>query len=234
MTGYDPPTKEQEAWLQEFLVSQEGRELQEALLESILRSLARTMILRGDVDATISASELRTLAWREFVDLREAGLLQSVPVVDHSNTVLEDARRFAADGKLEYAFVFYGLHLEHRLNRAIREGGVRRSLTEAESVELMKRSIYDKTGVLWILLFDERMPDDLSRDIRAVANVRNQFTHYKWVPDPSFEMTSVANRQKEEAILETAERAVRGLQRYADELIVPSDSDAFSWLTSRD
>lgn len=225
--------EEKEAQLVELLSSQEGRELQQELLESILRSVARTMILRGDVDAaTVPLDELRSLAWHEFKALRTAGAFQTVPVVDHSSTILEDARKFATDGNLEYAFVFYGLHLEHRLNRAIRDGGIRRSLSEAETVEIMKRSIYDKTGFLWLLLFEERMPEDLSRDIRAVANVRNQFAHYKWTPEQSFELSHDESEKKAVAALETAERAVLGLQCYADELIVPAGSDAFSWLTT--
>ncbi|MFK3835255.1 hypothetical protein [Microbacterium sp. NPDC087868] len=228
-----PVTDEKEAKLLALLDTPEARALQEDLVESILRSAARLIILRGDVDAaTVTLDELRTLAWREFRTHWASGTFQVAPVVDHSSTILEDARRFAADGNLEYAFVFYGLHLEHLLNRSIRDGGVRRSLSEAETIEVMKRSIYDKTGTLWLLLFEERMPEELSRDIRAVANVRNQFAHYKWTPEQSFELSPDESESRAAAALETAERAALGLQRYADELILPAESEAFDWLSA--
>ncbi|MFC4138306.1 MULTISPECIES: hypothetical protein [unclassified Microbacterium] len=228
-------TAEQEAKVREQLATPEGREVQRIFIEGLLRGIARNMILRGAVDAaTISLDELRTLAWQEFVDLRDTGELSLEAATDYSASILEDARKFAADGKVEYAFVFYGLYLEHLLNWAVRDGGIRCSLTKPEAIEIMKKSIYDKTGVMWVLLFGEPMPEELARDIRAVANLRNQFTHYKWAPDPDLYRTHDEVERQEREALGTAERAAEGLRRYIDELIAPAESDVFEWLTDSD
>lgn len=210
----------------------EERQLQEDIVEAMTRSVAREMVLTGEIDATtVSEDELKALAWERLKDIVTTTQVEFETVVDHSESILSDARGHVSQHKLEYAFVFYGLYIEHLLNRAIRDRGCQLQLSEGEVVDIMKRSIHEKTGVTWLLIFGQRMPQQLIDDIKATTSARNSFAHYKWKPsgDDSLPMDEILRR--EDVAVARAERAVSELLPYIDNLTFPPESDAHSWLT---
>jgi hypothetical protein len=210
----------------------EDRELTELIYEGVLRDRAREIVLRGEVDAaSIALDELRELAHREIAEALESGDLKIELTIDHSDAILRDARRHADEGHTEYAFVFYGLYVEHLLNRAIRDRAIQLELSESETVEVMKKSLHDKTGISWRLLFGERMPEAIVADIRRLAERRNAFMHYKWKPDPTADMMHEDIQRESAEAVATAERAAEALRAYTDRLVAPPESDAFAWLT---
>ncbi|KQR22537.1 hypothetical protein ASF79_09925 [Agreia sp. Leaf335] len=209
----------------------EARQAQKEIVDAVIRGIAREMILSGEVEVGVSREELSKAAWRRLIELRETGEFSFSMVVDHTDTILQDARKYVDEGKLEYDFVFYGLYLEHLLNRAIRDRAFQIGLSEAETMEVMKKSLHDKTGVIWLLMFDEQFPESLAADIRATAAERNAFIHYKWKPDPTTDMLYDEIKRLEERSVATAERAALALLDYVDALVIPPDSESFSWLT---
>jgi len=213
-------------------LTEEHAEVNRMITESVLRSLAREIVLRGDADpATVTDAELRELAERELVAVFRAGEVDFGLVIDHSDTILRDARRHVDERRFEYAFVYYGLYVEHLLNRAIRDRAVQIDLAESETVDVMKKSIHEKTGLTWRLLFGERMPEAIAADIRELTARRNAFMHYKWKPDPTADMLHDEIEQRTTASIATAERAAEALRAYTDALIAPPESDVFDWLT---
>lgn len=202
------------------------------LVEEMLRSIGRDMILHGEVDvATTTVEELRERAYRKLAALHKSGNFTFQMTVDHSDTILQDARRYASEDNVEYAFVFYGLAVEHMLNRAIRDRSFQIALTEDETIEVMRKSIHHKTGKGWTVLFGQSMPEGIVVGIRELAARRNEFMHYKWIPDPTVDMLPVdVKRQTAEAI-EGAENAASSLREYIDQLLVPQDGEVFEWIT---
>ena len=198
----------------------------------MLRGIAREFLLSGHVDAnTISVAELRKLAWDELRRRQHAGeVIYESLVVDHTASILADAREHAKQGNTEYAFVFYALYVEHILNSAIRDRAFQLKLNEREAIDLMKRSLHEKTGLTWKLLFDEEFPPVIASDIRALASDRNAFAHYKWKPDGRDEMAVNDVKRETEQSLQTAERAAVALRSYVDARIADPDSEISEWI----
>lgn len=204
----------------------------EDIYKTVVKGIAREMVLSGEADPQkLTVDELRQLAEKELFRRRGAGELDLVMTVDHSQSILEDARRFAADGKREYAFVFYALFVEHILNRAVLDRTVELRLAKDESISLMRKSMNDKTGVIWHLLFGEQFPEELSRSIRLLAERRNAFMHYKWGPDPEGDMSPESLRSSHESALQAAEETAVGVEAYVDQLIFAAPHIS-GWLSS--
>jgi hypothetical protein len=204
-----------------------------AIADGVLRDLAREMVLRGEiVPESVTAEELKSLAQDRLRKIVESGNYDVALVVDHSESILADARRYADERKVEYAFVFYGLYIEHTLNRAIRDRAFQLNFSEKETIEIMRKPIPDKIGVTWTLLFGSRLPDSLRKDIRSVTERRNSFIHYKWQPDPTADMLPGDLKRKESMAFDAAERASVELTRRVNQLVALEGSDIDGWLHS--
>jgi len=200
-------------------------------VEAALRAAARDLILAGEVDPTaVSLEELRALAKADLAESLENDDLQFEMVVDYTDSTLHEARTFVDNGRYEFGFVFYGLHIEHLLNRAIRDRSKQLALSESETVELMKRSLYDKTGLTWKLLFGSDMPLEIAQEIRDTAQRRNQFAHYKWQPNPDQHMPHDLRKSEIERATQAAERGAAQLKEYVDSLVADAATEIHDWI----
>lgn len=206
-------------------------DLQRMILDNVLRGIANEMVLTGEVDASrLTLDELLALAFARMKEHLRDGV-EFAMVVDHSSTILAEARSYASDGKEEFAFVFYGLFVEHLLNRAIRDRAVQLGLSERETVELMRRAMPDKMGLTWKLLFGEDFPALLRSDIKFISDRRNSFAHYKWQDHPEKFLLPDEIRKRREEAEATAERAVTTLDEHLRQFFA-TDGDAIDhWLT---
>lgn len=207
------------------------QDLQRMILDNVLRGIANEMVLTGEVDPSrLTLDELLALAFAKMKEHLRDGV-EFAMVVDHSSTILAEARSYARDGKEEFAFVFYGLFVEHLLNRAIRDRAVQLGLSERETVELMRRSMPDKMGLTWKLLFGEDFPAPLRSDIGFISERRNSFAHYKWQDHPETHLLPNEIRKRREEAEATAERAVASLENHLRQFFA-TDGDAIDrWLT---
>lgn len=200
------------------------------ILDVVLKAIANDMVLTGEVDPLrITLDELRTLALERLQVHLEDGVEIGM-VIDHSSTILAEARSYASDGKEEFAFVFYGLFVEHVLNRAIRDRCVQLGLSEREALDLMRRSVPDKTGLTWRLLFGEDFPASLSSDIKFISERRNSFAHYKWQDHPETHLLPHEIRARREEAKATAERAATTLEKYLRQFFATDEDAIDRWL----
>ncbi len=202
--------------------------------ETVLRAVARDIVLRGEVDGSaVSPEDLRNRARHELLEYVGEGHEFEI-VRDQTETILLEARRYAEDDKIDLAFVFYGLFVEHLLNRAIRDRAQQLELSEGETIELLKKSVYDKTGLTWRLLFGANMPERIVADIREIAKKRNAFAHFKWTAEPMALMSHAQITREAEKAVRLAERCAETLHAYIDTLIVAAGSPASAWLAGSD
>ncbi|WEK14186.1 MAG: hypothetical protein P0Y48_02950 [Candidatus Microbacterium phytovorans] len=204
--------------------------LQRMIVNNVLRGIANEMVLTGEVDPSrLTLDQLLALAFERMKDNLRDGV-EFAMVVDHSSTILAEARSYADGGREEFAFVFYGLFIEHVLNRAIRDRSTQLGLSERETVELMRRSVPDKTGLTWKLLFGEDFPALLRSDIRFISERRNSFAHYKWQDHPESHLLPDAIRTRREKAETTAERAASTLEDYVRRLFTTDGDVIDHWL----
>lgn len=185
----------------------EFEDLAHSVVETFLSEIARRMVLTGEVDpAVTSPSDVYGLAMSRLSEHFEAGAGFTF-TIDHRSSTLEYARNFSLEGRDDYSLVFYGLYIEHTVNLAIRDRAIQLGLTENEAIDLMRRSLPEKTGLTWKRLFDEDFPQQLRADIVTVANRRNAFAHYEWQNDTSLKLLPAAVAARRKTAFDAAERA---------------------------
>jgi hypothetical protein len=103
-------------------------------------------------------------------------------VDDHRPTLLEEARRAATEDRLMIATVLYATFFEHTLNDLVLAGCARSKLDEAIAMRLVRASsVFDKTGDLLADIGLPPFPSETATIIRKIAELRNEFVHYKWI-----------------------------------------------------
>ena len=212
----------------------EFEDLAHSVVEMFLTEIARRMVLTGEVDpAVTNPSDVRALAMSRLREHFEAGAGFAF-TTDHRSSMLEHARSFSLEGRDEYSLVFYGLYIEHTLNLAIRDRAIQLGLAENEAVDLMRRSLPEKTGLTWKRLFDEDFPQQLRADIVTVANRRNAFAHYKWQNDTTLKLLPAAVAARRKTAFEAAERAAVELDAYRARLFGVNGVDLDDWFRERE
>jgi hypothetical protein len=211
----------------------EFEDLAHSVAETFLSEIARRMVLTGEVDPTVtSPSDVHGLAMERLREHFEGGAGFTF-TIDHRSSTLEHARSFFLEGRDEYSLVFHGLYIEHTLNLAIRDRAIQLGLAENEAVDLMRRSLHDKTGLTWKLLFDESFPQQLRTDIETVANRRNAFAHYKWQNDPTTKLLPAEVAARRTTAFDAAERAAVELDAYRTRLFGVNGVDLDDWFHER-
>lgn len=132
-------------------------------------------------------------------------------ITDHTEDLLAAARAHAKRDKCDIACLFYATWLEHWVNRLIKEKA--KALGDESLKTLIRETgLKAKYQCLPALLGIPRLCDTHVNTALRIAELRNGFVHYKFVP------THVDNLQRElqqwRRELEKAETAVRYFQSY--------------------
>lgn len=154
----------------------------EELFTGLLLSIAKNLVGSGRLNPRgMSEPEFVAHLAAEVHELLGAGAFKPMTVqISHLDSVLRRARAFAADGDFNFALVFYATWVEHWLNsmfawRAQADGA------DDEAIGELIRDLgpfKERTGSRWRAAFGEPLEDvGLLRDL---ADVRNEFLHYKW------------------------------------------------------
>jgi len=174
--------------------------------------IAESLVSSGEIDPAGKTDEEVRLEAAHFA-LNNRSVLESTPFTfNHEERLLREARRYAGEAQTNLAVMLYATWFEHRLNYLLAWGARRKGMSVRESIEIIKQaSVYQKTGALFQLVFDERLAQDLAQGVRQLADARNQFVHYKW---PSVQMTELADAEPDsglEGATVLAEKMVAGL-----------------------
>jgi hypothetical protein len=120
-------------------------------------------------------------------------------VVNHQAKLINEARRYEAEGDVNLALMFYAAWFEHWLNGMYIAREPMVVLEREEIIRLIRETnLASKTRHIWQLLFGEKLPDDVVQTILKVAEAGNAFVHYKWTPIGEIEETGRERRELHE------------------------------------
>jgi hypothetical protein len=137
-----------------------------------------------------------------------------LPIIDHTQYLLAEARNSLRERKLEAAAFFYVTYIEHRLNNIVNELCSTRQLSQSVVRTIVKETnIRAKSSWLLTILGANPFSKTHAKVLQDLVEVRNGFVHYKWpyVEDSTKEQVA--------AKLQKAERLVRYLRAFEDRLL---------------
>ena len=180
--------------------------------EGLIQSLSAQLVADGLVDPTgLSQREYRIAALTELKRLNDKGVEFNF-IIDHKDSVLQQARVFAQDSTPDFALVFYAMWFEHWLNGMYAWQSQRVGAPEEDLLRQLRfGSMKKKMTSGWTSTFREELDASWVEVILEIADHRNAFMHYKWpVQD---DMGSFSDsKAKKIAALEKAEWAVEKLK----------------------
>jgi len=101
----------------------------------------------------------------------------------YTEEILEQARNFAENERYEFASMFYVTWIEHTLNSLIADElrFQRKRYDEIQST-IRNSTLKKKMTTVWISVFGAslELPTELVQRVLSLADVRNEFAHYKW------------------------------------------------------
>ena len=145
-------------------------------VESIVTALATSLVRDGALSAKGKTQEQFIAELRKFVKN-----IEIVPVIDHTEDILKQARTYNRENKTEFACLFYALWLEHALNQLISSLARRKDFSNKEIEEIIRDTSYrSKSSWLLRMLGGEPFSRHHINLIVKLMEARNSFVHYKW------------------------------------------------------
>lgn len=128
---------------------------------------------------------MNTNPLRKLADMFKGGPKGEDPdvdmVIDHRETILKDARKFASNGKHKYAQVFYALYFEHEVNALVTQLMIRKEFSRKTILAITKHSLSDKLTWIMEILGVNPPRKEFLNFIKPLSDDRNAFIHYKWL-----------------------------------------------------
>ena len=185
--------------------------------ELLVRSIAEGLILDGVVDprgkSDIQLQREVLGHVKRFVDNPRVGLIAAV---DHTSTILKQARTYALSNDYELSCLFYATWFEHWLNHFIYSSLKRMKLTQQEITQII-REVQFRGKSTWLLRLLKLKAINKTHlgVMNNVSEARNAYVHYKWkaVDIDSDEWSEESAKNS----LEGVEKTVRYLQRLANQ-----------------
>lgn len=149
------------------------------LVRSVAEELVRFGVINpeGKSDEELHSAVLRYIQGN-FINKGEVTFTW---VIDHTQMILQEARKFTQVGQLELSCLFYATWFEHWLNDVIYTAGKRRKLSEQEITQIIRETQFrgKSTWLLRILNLGTINETHLKRMQNNIES-RNSFVHYKW------------------------------------------------------
>ncbi|QJW97761.1 hypothetical protein [Frigoriglobus tundricola] len=150
------------------------------LARRICRAVAKDAIRSGLVDPKGKTDEQLRSELRECIQNDYLERLGGI-IIDHTDSLLRQARTFCRAGKLYYACLMYATWAEHWLNGLITTAGQRRGLPDDEITQIIRDTPL-RAKLTWLLSLPS-LPRIAARHRNLIVHLmdlRNGFVHYKW------------------------------------------------------
>ncbi|MBA6379297.1 MULTISPECIES: hypothetical protein [unclassified Colwellia] len=205
----------------ENLSESEIIKVEEKLGRVLINSIAREGIAEGLLDLDgLGANDAKRKALdyaRDYVN-NDGGITHSV--LEHKDTLLEEARGYFKAERIELSIVLYGTWWEHWLNGIVKQRVTKQGLNENDFKEIV-RSLNNKAKTSWLfklLNLSPLAPEHL-KVMALLTEKRNQFIHYKY-PANKWEDREILPNQ----FFETLEKSISYFEHYEETNIYSSFS----------
>jgi hypothetical protein len=152
------------------------------LARILVNSISRDGVAKGYLNLDgLTPEEAKIKAFDYALDLssKDGGITHSVTI--HTDTLLDEARSYLKDKKIELAIVLYGTWWEHWLNGVIEHRVIKQGLDENDYKDIV-RSLNNRAKTSWLFkLLDLPLLDsEQLKTMSSLSEKRNQFIHYKY------------------------------------------------------
>lgn len=166
----------------------------------------------GKTDAQLKtevASFIRTGLANKTIRLR--------PGIDHTQSLLAEARRSFRQEKFEFAALYFATFFEHKLNWLITQICHQKHIDELMVKQLLREaSVRAKCTWILALLGHKPIRSDIQNAIGAINEIRNSFIHYKWPDSEEDHQRSTRLDAQMLGKLKKAETVIRYLRRFEE------------------
>lgn len=153
--------------------------------QEIVAAILEEAIRRGEINPKGKSDEELRAEFLAYVK-RATGPAEFEIIIDHTGTLLAEARAYRRASRFELACVLYATWVEHFLNQLIQLGAIRRGLVEADAAEMIRGLSYrgKATWALPLLGFRRIAPGHVAALLK-LGELRNRYIHYKWRGRPA-------------------------------------------------
>lgn len=150
------------------------------LAESLISAILSTEIAHGNLKTAGKTDTAVTIEFAESLLARLKGA-RLLLTVDHTSSLRQLASRFEDEGNIGLATMLYATWAEHVLNHLVSVGLARQRKPDTLVKEVIRDvSFGAKVSWLLVILGFTAIPKSHADRLRRLAELRNQFVHYKW------------------------------------------------------
>jgi hypothetical protein len=150
---------------------------------TLVRNMAEDLVRYGVVDQKGKSDEELHQEVLEYIGkiVKKKGNVVFAWSIDHTPTLLKEARKYARAAEHELSCLFYATWFEHWLNDLINTVGKRLKLTEQEIIQIIRETQF-RAKSTWLLRILGLKPINEAhlRRMQSIIDARNSFVHYKW------------------------------------------------------
>jgi hypothetical protein len=194
---------------------------EDKLADTLIRSFAQGLIEAGTIDPRgKSTDDLHKEVFKYLDELLTNPNVRLFQIIDHTPTLLTEARKYARIEEHHISCLFYAVWFEHWLNNMISTAGRRKGLSQEELIQIL-REVQFRGKSTWLLRVLGLKPinDAHLKRMQNIIEMRNGFVHYKW---KAIDIDDVSWEKDKEVLIELlskVEKTVAYLQRLANRQI---------------
>ncbi|EJR0963308.1 TPA: hypothetical protein NJ348_004721 [Vibrio parahaemolyticus] len=159
-------------------------EEEKEMAAGIVKSFIKSVIGYGGVDIKGLSDEEASVKIKEYLEEFLNSEQEINMIIDHKDTLLEEARRLVSENKTDLALVTYATWWEHWINGVLESKLYRKEITGKEFKPVIT-SLNNRAKTSWFLKLIELPPFDKTHleVMTKLAEKRNSFVHYKYPVD---------------------------------------------------
>jgi hypothetical protein len=190
------------------------------LVREVVSAVLTGAIACGDLSFKgKTAEEIRNETQR-FRRLLARGRIKILPVIDHRNDLLREARTFLRHSDWNLALLLYATYFEHAVNSLLAMQARRRRFSKDALLQMIREvSLPAKMGWVLELLGMKPINSVHRKRLLKLAELRNAFVHYKWLPKTDSDVALFYGKlDPVTQSLKDVEKTVSYLRRYEEQM----------------
>ncbi len=163
------------------MMKKKRNKMEAEIVDAFINSTVENLILQNPKLIKKPIEEIRQLALKELKKAVTDKNVKFVVTIDHTETLLKEARINKRRGDVELSAFWYATYFEHKINFLIHLAAKRLSLTKSTSQALLRKpKLEDKCTWILEILKIRQINKNHIKAITNISEIRNRYIHYKW------------------------------------------------------